>query len=59
MRPTVTNPRLMDLNLPLAQLTNIVRVRTPPRLPVVLSRQEVKTLLDRLDGIPWSPADKL
>jgi integron integrase len=35
---------------PLPQLTHVVRARTPPRLPVVLSRSEVKSVLDHLDG---------
>jgi integrase len=37
---------------PLPQLPNIIRVRTPPRLPVVLSRSEVKTLLNNLHDTP-------
>jgi integron integrase len=35
---------------PLPQLTHVVRARTPPRLPVVLSRSEVKSVLEHLDG---------
>jgi integron integrase len=37
---------------PLPALPNIVRVRTPPRLPAVLSRSEVKALLNQLTGTP-------
>ncbi len=40
------------LQVQLPQLANIVRARTPRRLPVVLSRHEVKTLLERLHGTP-------
>ena len=37
---------------PLPQLTHVVRARTSPRLPVVLSRSEVKSVLEHLDGTP-------
>jgi integron integrase len=40
------------LSTPLPTLPTIVRVRTPPQLPSVLSRSEVKALLDRLTGTP-------
>jgi integrase len=41
------------LQRPLGDLPTITRVHTPPRLPVVLTRDEVRRLLDRLDGVPW------
>jgi len=37
---------------PLGTLPVVVRARTPPRLPVVLTRAEVRELLARLDGTP-------
>jgi site-specific recombinase XerD len=33
-------------------VADIVRAKQPSRLPVVLSREEVRALLDRLDGTP-------
>ena len=38
---------------PLGQLGEVVRARKPHRLPVVLTRQEVRTVLSRLDGDRW------
>jgi integron integrase len=45
---------LYDLVLarPLADVRRFVQASTPVRLPVVLSRVEVKRLLDALDGVP-------
>ncbi len=40
------------LNRPLGQIEGIVRARRPRRLPVVLTRQEVRTVLDQMDGTP-------
>jgi integron integrase len=40
------------LGHPLGDLPTIARVRTPPRLPVVLTRGEVRQLLDALGGVP-------
>jgi len=40
------------LRRPLGQIEGVVRARRPRRLPVVLSRQEVRTVLDGLDGTP-------
>ena len=40
------------LNRPLGQIEGVVRARRPRRLPVVLTRQEVRAVLDALDGIP-------
>jgi integron integrase len=40
------------LQRPLGELPAITRVRTPPRLPVVLTREEVRRLLDQLAGVP-------
>jgi integron integrase len=37
---------------PLGSLPVVTRVRTPPRLPVVLTRSEVRQLLETLDGVP-------
>jgi integron integrase len=37
---------------PLGTLPVVTRVRTPPRLPVVLTRGEVRQLLGRLEGVP-------
>jgi integrase len=38
------------LERPLGELDGVVRARKPRRLPVVLSREEVKRLLSRLEG---------
>ena len=40
------------LSAPLPQLSHVVRARTPARLPAVLSRSEVKAVLEHLDGTP-------
>jgi len=37
----------------LAGLGEIPRGRTPDRLPVVLSRQEIRAVLSHLAGVPW------
>jgi integrase len=39
------------LDQPLPWMTDIVRARRPGRLPVVLSRQEVRAILDELSGV--------
>lgn len=41
------------LNLELHELGGVVRARAPERLPVVLSRSEVRAVLERLTGTPW------
>ena len=41
------------LNRDLADLGQAVRARTPVRLPVVLDRTEVRTILASLDGVMW------
>ena len=41
------------LGLRLDWLNDIVRARRPERLPVVLSRNDVRALLARLDGPVW------
>jgi len=41
------------LAIELPWLENVTRARKPPRLPVVLTRDEVKALLARLDGVNW------
>ncbi|HEV8715114.1 MAG TPA: integron integrase [Candidatus Binatia bacterium] len=40
-------------------LDEVVRARRPQRLPVVLSRQEVRALLGGLDGVHWLMASLL
>ncbi len=40
------------LRRPLGQIEGVVRARRPRRLPVVLSRQEVRAVLDGLEGTP-------
>ena len=37
-------------------LDNIVRAKRPRRLPVVLTRPEVRELLSQLDGVNWMMA---
>jgi integron integrase len=39
------------LNIDLPWLSNIVQAKTNPRLPVVLSRSEVRNLLDQMEGV--------
>ena len=39
-------------------LNEVVRAKRPQRLPVVLTRDEVSTVLDRLDGVPHLMNDK-
>ncbi len=41
------------LGRPVGDLGHIIRARKPHRLPVVLTRQEVKTLLGHLHGDKW------
>jgi integron integrase len=41
------------LGLPLGRIESVVRARTPARLPVVLSRAEVRALLAELRGAMW------
>jgi integron integrase len=40
------------LRRPFTDVPAIIRARTPPRLPVVLSRDEVRTLLGHMSGTP-------
>jgi integron integrase len=40
------------LERPLPWLDDVVRAKAPHRLPVVLTREEIRTVLDRLDGPP-------
>ncbi len=47
------------LEVPVPWLDNIVRARRPMRLPVVLSREEVRPVLARLRGEPWLVASLL
>ena len=44
------------LNRPLGEIEGVVRAKRPQRLPVVLSRQEVKRLLRNLNGAHWLAA---
>jgi len=44
------------LLIELPGLEGITRAKRPPKLPVVLSRQEVRALLAHLDGIHWLAA---
>jgi integron integrase len=41
------------LGRPLGKLGEVVRARKPHRLPVVLTRQEVRAVLSRLEGDRW------
>jgi integron integrase len=41
------------LGRPLGKLGEVVRARKPHRLPVVLTRQEVRVVLSRLEGDRW------
>jgi len=47
------------LGLQLEQIDDVIRAKRPRRLPVVLSRQEVKNLLAQLDGTSWLMASLL
>jgi integron integrase len=40
-------------------LADVVRAKRPQRLPVVLTRPEVRALLSALDGVPWLMASLL
>ncbi len=44
------------LDRPLGEIRGIVRAKTPQRLPVVLSQQEVSSLLRSIDTSHWLPA---
>lgn len=41
------------LGVELPWLDGVTRAKKPPRLPVVLTREEVKALLAQLDGVHW------
>lgn len=47
------------LQIPLGQLGEIVRAKKPERLPVVLTREEVKAVLAQLSGVGWVMANIL
>lgn len=47
------------LNVDLPWLENITRASPPKRLPIVLSRAEVRAVLAELDGVPWLVASLL
>ena len=40
-------------------LDGIVRAKSAPKLPVVLSREEVRAVVEQLDGLPWLMASLL
>ncbi len=62
--PATQNQALNALNFlyrvvlerPLGELEGMVRARKPKRLPVVLTREEVRALLREMDGPYWLPA---
>jgi integrase len=41
------------LETPIGYINGVIRAKRPQRLPVVLSRQEVKALLSFLEGTEW------
>ncbi|TLZ43257.1 MAG: integron integrase [Gammaproteobacteria bacterium] len=49
--------QVLEIELP--WLDNITRATTAKRLPVVLSREEVRSLLSQLKGAPWLVANLL
>jgi integrase len=49
--------QVLDMDLP--WLENITRASKPKRLPVVLSRKEVRAVLAELDGVSWLIASLL
>ena len=51
--------RLLHRTLRLAWMNDIVRAQRPVRLPVVLSREEVASLLSHLSGPVWLMASLL
>ena len=48
-----------DLDQNVGWLDDVVRAKRPQRLPVVLTRQEVRVLLEALDGVNWIMASLL
>jgi integrase len=44
------------LNRPLGEIHGIVRAKKKEKIPVVLTRQEVASLLSKLNGIYWLAA---
>jgi len=47
------------LRVPVGWLHGLVRAKRPARMPVVLTRDEVRSVLDRLPGISWLVATVL
>jgi len=47
------------LGIDLPWLNDVVRAKKPQRLPTVLSREEVRSILANLDGVPWLVASLL
>ena len=41
------------LNLPLDEMNDFARAKRPTRLPVVLTHQEVRSILEELKGVQW------
>jgi len=48
---------VLDLNP--SWIDNVIRAKRPERLPVVLTKEEVKALLGAMDGVPWLVANLL
>ena len=44
------------LGTPVGELGEVIRAKKPIRLPVVMSRAEVRTMLSKLDGDKWLAA---
>lgn len=47
------------LNTPLGDLGQVVRAKRPVRVPVVLTRSEVRAVMSQLRGVPWLAASLL
>jgi integron integrase len=47
------------LHLQISWLEDVIRAKQPQRLPVVLTKQEVKAFLSALEGVPWLMASIL
>lgn len=47
------------LEIELPWLANVTQAKAPKRMPVVLNKQEVQALLNRLDGTIWLIASLL
>lgn len=47
------------LNIEIGEVNNVLRAKTPSRLPVILSRQEVGSIISQLQGTHWLIASLL